>query len=156
MLLASTTTVSPKQVCLCPPKEGQGNVLRKVSKKVSYVCLGAIFQLSHMVLHYQLICTTFSMPTSMTTSSNIRHNVSTFFTLLKASTDFKKITSPFEATKKLLMVWFFPSVHPYERIVQPYIFHSFFCSSTIGLSLSIAFMSNLQIQILILIHKKIA
>ena len=91
-----------------------------------------------------MIFTTFSIPTSMTTFSNIKANVAAFFTLLEASTDFQNTTSSLQATKKLIMVLLLPSVHPSDKMLQPYFFHYFFWSSINTLALPTAWSSNLQ------------
>ena len=91
-----------------------------------------------------IICTTFSTPASMITFSNIKANVGAFFTLLEVSTDFQNTTSSLQATKKLIMVLLLPSVHPSDKMVQPYFFHSFFWSSINTLALPTALSSNLQ------------
>ena len=91
-----------------------------------------------------MIYTTFSTATSMTTFSNIIANVCAFFTSFEASTDFQNTTLSVQATKKLIMVLLLPFVHPSNKMVQPYFFHSFFWSSINTLALPTAWSSNLQ------------
>ena len=103
-----------------------------------------LLAITYGVALFVMICTTFSTPTSMITFSNIKANVCAFFTLLEASTDFENTTSSLQATKKLIMVLLLPSIHPSDKIVQPYFFHSFFWSSINNVTLRTALSSNLQ------------
>lgn len=114
-------------------------------KSVGCLTSSNLLAATYVVALFVMTCTTLSIPTSMTTSSNNVHNFFAFFILLEASTNIKN-SSPFEETKKLRMVWFFPSIHPLERMVQPCFFHCLFWSSTTCTTLLVAFVNNLQVQ----------